>query len=878
MQSPNRIQFYLGRRVEEGRVLAEQPLLYDAQDLTTHAVCVGMTGSGKTGLGVALVEEAALNGIPTLVIDPKGDMANLLLTFPDLAPADFLPWLDAEGVRRRGLSLDESAAEVARSWREGLAGWGIDGARIARLKEAAEFALYTPGSDAGRPIGILESLQAPELSWERDAEMMRESIASVISALLALVNVASDPVTGREHNLLSAIVERAWRAGEEVDLARLIVEVQQPPFDRLGVLPLETFYPEKERMALVLALNGLLASPRFAGWLEGEPLRAENLFGSGGRSKVSILYLAHLSDSERFFFVTLLLERVRTWMRAQQGTTRLRALLYFDELYGFMPPYPANPPTKAPLLALLKQGRSQGLGVVLATQNPVDLDYKGLSNAGSWFIGKLQTAHDRERVLEGLRGASLDGAASTERSEFAARIAQLEPRHFLLHNVHGTGQPGDPRLAQFKTRHTMSYLRGPLTRPQIQALVHGQPEDVPAPAAGANARPPQTAGTPLVAKAPSAPAREESLPRPKREAALAGQQDAPASPPRQHWDALATTAPVLPSGVEQVFLPVRVSLEWAIRGAEAGGQTIIYQDRQLIYRAALLARATVRIDDSRHNVYKEFNVLCVIPVAEERAFMDWDVAPLAVRPAELDDLPAQGARFGALPPLFSDGRRRRGIARDLAEHLYRDTVLHLPYHSALKLTAQVDETESQFKRRCYQEVAARRDAEVAKLEKSYETKIERLEARMHREERELDQDESEYRARRREEMISAGESVLNVLSGRRYSRMFSTASRRRRMTQQAKADIQESAETIEELEGQIADLADERDRERAAIHERWAEAADDLEAIRLRPRKSDVFVEGWGVAWIPHWDIVFEQDGEMKQLSLAAFEPEPSAD
>jgi hypothetical protein len=296
----------------------------------------------------------------------------------------------------------------------------------------------------------------------------------------------------------------------------------------------------------------------------------------------------------------------------------------------------------------------------------------------------------------------------------------------------------------------------------------------------------------------------------------------------------------------------------------------------LVYRPALLARATVRIDASRHNVFKELDVLRVIPVAEDRTFMDWSADPLVVRSAELDDGPAQEARFGPLPPLFSDGRRRRGIARDLAEHLYRDTMLCLPYHSALKLTARVDETEGQFKRRCYQEVAERRDAEIAKLEKSYTAKIERLEARMRREERELDQDESEYRARRREEMISAGESVLNVLSGRRYSRMLSTASRRRRMTQQAKADIHESVGVLEDLEGQIAGLVDELERERAAIHERWAEAADDLETVRLRPRKSDVFVDGWGVAWVPYWDVLFEREGEMNQLSLTAFESEPS--
>ena len=835
---------YLGGRVDgNGEPLADAPLLYDARDLTTHAVCLGMTGSGKTGLGVGLIEEVALSGIPALVIDPKGDMTNLMLAFPDLLPEDLKPWVDIEAARRRDLSIDEYAQHVAESWRKGLAQWGIDGARIARFRDSVETVIYTPGSDAGRSLSIVESLHAPPLDWDRDAGILRERISSTVSAILALVGIESDPVSGREHILMAAILERVWRSGQDVDLGRLILEVQKPPFDHLGVLPLEVFYPEKDRMKLALALNGLLASPSFAAWMQGDPLSAGALLrAADGRPRISIFTLAHLQDAERFFFVTLLLEQVRSWLRVQEGTPNLRALLYFDELYGFMPPYPANPPTKELLLTLLKQARSQGMGLVLATQNPVDLDYKGLSNAGTWFIGKLQTANDRERVLEGLRGASLEVGVSVEGTSLGDLIAGLQPRTFLMHNVHGDA----PVL--FRTRHVMSYLRGPLTRVQIQELTRG------------GARP----GQRTAAEQPTLPAQSVTVATP--DIVPEKVQEPPATA------GLPTRAPLLPSGVRQFFLPVQVPLEWAIRKAEASGRMIIYQQQLLVYRPALYGRAAVRIESAKHDVSEKLTVSRVIPVPEDDPFVAWHTEPIATTLEQLDERPAQGARFGSLPVLLGDAKRLRAVEREFADFVYREVSLTLSYHPELKLTARPDEPAGEFRRRCADALRERRDAEIEKLEKSYQTKVDRLQDRIRREERELDQDETEFEARKREELLSAGESVLNLLTRRRQSRMLSTASRKRRMTQRAKADLSDSKRMIEDLQDDLEDLLGELEEEIEAVKARWSETAENLDTVSLRPRKSDIYVEAWGVAWAPYWDIVYEDSGVARQLSLAAFE------
>ncbi|MCE5317003.1 MAG: ATP-binding protein [Parachlamydia sp.] len=465
--------FYLGKFFNPSlRKVEETPLQYDARNLTTHAVCLGMTGSGKTGLGIAMLEEAGLNGIPAIAIDPKGDLGNLLLTFPNLIGAEFLPWIDAAEAERKRETPDQYAVEVAKTWKEGLEEWGEGADRIRKFKGAVDASIYTPASQAGIPLSILNSFAAPPAELLLDPGALRDRVLSTTSSLLGLIGVEADPIKSREHILISTIFEQAWREKMSLDLPGLIQQIQKPPFAKVGVLATETFYPEKDRMALAMRLNNLLASPGFQAWMQGEPLDIQSLlYTKEGKPRVTILSIAHLGDSERMFFVTLFLNELLGWMRKQSGTSNLRALVYMDEIFGFFPPT-AMPPSKLPMLTLLKQARAFGLGIVLATQNPVDLDYKGLANCGTWFIGKLQTERDRARVIEGLSSASI---GEVNAAELHKMIASLGTRVFLLRSIYLK----EPQL--FQTRWTLSYLRGPLTLPQIQMLMSGKVEARPAP-------------------------------------------------------------------------------------------------------------------------------------------------------------------------------------------------------------------------------------------------------------------------------------------------------------------------------------------------------------------------------------------------------------
>jgi hypothetical protein len=522
--------FYLGRRWDpKTRKTLPELLLYDSKDLTTHGVCVGMTGSGKTGLCIGLLEEAAIDGIPALAIDPKGDLANLALTFPSLAPADFLPWVDADEAKKQGLTSAQLAEKTAATWKKGLEDWDQDGARIARLRDACEVAIYTPASKAGRPLALLRTLTAPPQAVLDDDEALRARVQGAVSGLLALAGIDSDPMQGREHILLSQLVQRAWSSGHDLDLAGLIQGVQRPPFDKVGVLDLESFYPAKDRAGLALALNNVLASPGAAAWAEGEPLDIQKLLWTpAGKPRIAVLSIAHLSDAQRMFFVTTLLSEVLAWMRTQSGTSSLRALIYMDEIFGYFPPS-AAPPSKLPMLTLLKQARAFGVGVLLATQNPVDLDYKGLANAGTWFIGRLQTERDKLRVLDGLQGAMDAASHAFDRQEMDRLLSGLGSRVFLLNNVHEDA----PEL--FQTRWTLSYLRGPLDKDQIKLL-----------SAGA-----QGAGTPEATPSKSAAA--------------------PGSGRR----------PVLPAGISEAFLPATPgSGALSYRPAVLGQARLHYVDKK----------------------------------------------------------------------------------------------------------------------------------------------------------------------------------------------------------------------------------------------------------------------------------------------------------
>ncbi|HET8548875.1 MAG TPA: hypothetical protein VFL57_12755 [Bryobacteraceae bacterium] len=489
--------FYLGRVFDPvSRRPEDELLLYDSRDLVTHAVVVGMTGSGKTGLCIGLLEEAAIDRVPAIAIDPKGDLGNIALQFPELRPEDFAPWVSGEDAGRENISVDELASRQAALWREGLAKWGQDGARIRRLREAAEVTIYTPGSSAGVPLSMLKSFAAPPASLVEDREAFRDRISVTATAVLSLLGIEADPIKSREHILISGNLEKAWRDGKALDIAALIQQIQKPPTDRVGVLDLEAFYPAKERFELATSLNNLLASPGFEAWLEGEPLDIDRLLRTPeGKPRISVISIAHLGDADRMFVVSMLFNEILSWTRRQSGTTSLRAIVYMDEIFGYFPPS-ANPPSKRPLLTLVKQARAFGVGIVLATQNPVDLDYKGLANAGTWFIGRLQTERDKLRLIEGLEGVAGESGAKWDRARMDQILAGLGKRVFLMNNVH------ESEPVCFETRWTLSYLRGPLTRAQIKTLMSGRmpPPAPPSPAVsdGMRAEPAATNARPVL--------------------------------------------------------------------------------------------------------------------------------------------------------------------------------------------------------------------------------------------------------------------------------------------------------------------------------------------------------------------------------------------
>jgi hypothetical protein len=791
--------FYLGRVVDPATgARTDEPLLYDARDLTTHAVCVGMTGSGKTGLCLALLEEAAIDGVPAIAIDPKGDLGNLLLTFPDLKPEDFRPWVDPGEAARAGLDADAFAARTAETWRKGLAEWGQTPERIARLRQSADLAIYTPGGSAGRPLSVLRSLAAPPPEQRADADLVRERIAASVSGLLALAGIEADPLRSREQILLATLVEQAWREGRDAGLGDLVRSIQTPPFDRVGVMDLETFYPAKERAALAVALNGLAASPGFAAWLEGEPLDARRLlYTDDGRPRVSIVSIAHLSGPERMFLVTLLLGEVLAWTRTQAGTGSLRALLYMDEIAGYAPPT-ANPPSKAPLLTLMKQARAFGVGVVLATQNPVDLDYKGLSNAGTWFLGRLQTERDKLRVLDGLEGAA--ASATFDRARADAILSGLKSRRFLMVNAH------EDAPVLFESRWALSYLRGPLTRPQIQALM-----GVRAAGAAAGTGTAAAAASPAAGAAPSTPA-------------AAG----PSMPGR----------PALPADVPEFFATGGAA------GAAGGGPL----------RPTLLGTARLHYVDAKTGIDSWEKVVVRVPLPESLPAAVWEAAEVigAEEPALAKEAPP-GARFAPLPAAASRARSYAAWEKDLAGHLYQNRSLSLGRCAALKLVARPGESDGDFRIRVRDALRAGRDEAIEKLRARYAPRLQALGERVRRAEGRVEREQAQFNQQSVQTAISVGATVLGALFGRKAMSASTlgratTAMRGAGRSAREHSDVGEARESVAAVQRQLADLEAEFQSEAARLQDSGDPAIDTVE---VRPRKSDVGIDRIALVWWP---------------------------
>lgn len=829
---PDSDKFYLGRLFDSaGGETTADPLLYDPDDLTTHAVVVGMTGSGKTGLCIDLLEEAALQNLPALMIDPKGDITNMLLHFPELRPSDFEPWVNPDVARREGKTTAQLAEETADLWRNGLAKWEIGPERIQALQDGPRFTIYTPGSDAGRQVSILASLKAPALPWEGNKEVLREQISGTVTALLGLIGLQNlDPVQSREHILLANIFENAWSQGKDLTLGELIMQVQNPPFDKLGFFDVNTFFPEKDRFQLAMMLNNILAAPAFQTWIEGEPLDvARMLFGEDGRPRHTIFYIAHLPDAERMFFVTLLFSAVETWMRAQSGTTSLRALVYFDEIFGYLPPV-GNPPSKEPMLRLLKQARAFGVGLVLATQNPVDVDYKALSNAGTWFIGKLGTEQDKQRLLDGLATAAAEGL---DRREYDDLISALGKRVFLLRNVH----EAHPLL--FQTRWAMNYLAGPVTRAQIPAL-NALAGATKAPTAAATAVPGAT-------QPPAGPAIAAPDAAPETAAALPG----------------SATRPAVPGGVPEYFLANTLTLSEAAR-LDGRALPPEAQTEGILYRPVLLAQAEVRYLQRKYNLNYEKRHARLIHRPDRRGMVRWEDNVVAPLPREaIGRQPAPQARFAPLEAPLADDRLLRSLEKDFADWIYRSAQVMVQANETLKVYAGPDVDAETFRKLCLEAAEAQENAEIDKLQAGYEKKLDRLQEKLTREERELREDEEELAQRKQEELSKYADTFLSIFSSRRR-RSLSSALSKRRMTAQAKADVEESLAEIEAYKQEMAALQQEMEQALDEVEAKWLAIARDITEIPVTPYKKDIHVTHFGVAWFPFHLV--QAGGEREEL------------
>ncbi|HET6595996.1 MAG TPA: DUF87 domain-containing protein [Anaerolineales bacterium] len=825
-------KFYLGRAYDPNRQkVTEQEIYYDPADLTTHAVVTGMTGSGKTGLCVVLLEEAALQGIPAIIIDPKGDLTNLLLHFPDLAPQDFQPWIDSDLARRAGKSVEQVAADASEAWREGLQEWNVSQDRILALKNAAQFTIFTPGSDSGASVSVLASLAAPEIPWNENREVLREKITSTVTALLGLVGYTDvDPLRSREHILLSNIFETEWSQGRDVELAELVLQTQTPPFDKLGAFPVETFFPAKDRMELAMLLNNILAAPTFESWREGEPLSiASMLYTANGRPRHNIFYLAHLSDAERMFFVTLLLSAVETWMRTQSGATSLRAMLYMDEIAGYLPPL-RNPPSKAPLLRMLKNARAFGLGLLLATQNPVDLDYKALSNAGTWFIGKLQTEQDKARLLDGLEGAS----SGVARTDFDKLISTLGKRVFLLHNIHAN----QPQL--FQTRTTMNFLAGPITRNRIRELnLLANP---------GGSLPPQLVMPPVT------PAMEDtSTPIMMRAVRPVQSPQVPEQPTTSIQS--SSTKPPVPAFIGEYFLPQNYSLPEAFSAAQQNMPAEVMIE-SVIYYPTLLASADVRVLDRKHGVDTDLTRAVLVRSPEKRGSIRWEEHPLNSEIVNhLENAPASSTRFSSIDAPLNDVKLMNALQKDFTDWVYRTSTVKARANQTLKVFAGPDVSPAEFMKACADAAREARDAEIEKKTAQIDRQLRTLEDKLAREERELAKDEDELSNRKMEEAGTHIENITGLFGGRRKASRLSSSLTKRRMTQQARADVEESKETIKELNQQIEDAQKRREEVIAEINDRWGGVVNEITEVTITPKKTDILVNIFGVAWMPHYVV-----------------------
>lgn len=796
--------FYLGREFDLGSAKPKENLvLYESRDLLTHGIAIGMTGSGKTGLCLSILEEAAIDGIPVIAIDPKGDLGNLLLTFPSLSTSEFAPWVDSDEARRQAMSEQDFASKQAETWKRGLAESGQTKERIAKLKESSDFAIYTPAAGFGCPVSILGSFDAPDKATLDDRDLLREKIGSTVACLLSLLAIDADPLKSREHILLATIFNTVWSRGGNLSLADLIQLIQKPPFAKIGAVDLESFFPAKERFEFSMSLNNLLASPGFDAWMEGEPLEIDRfLYDTKGKPRISIFSIAHLSDSERMFFVSLLLNQLLAWMRKQSGTTSLRAIFYMDEIYGYFPPT-ANPPSKTPLMTLLKQARAFGLGCLLATQNPVDLDYKALSNIGTWFLGRLQTERDKARVMDGLEGASLSAGQSFNRKEMETMLSALATRVFLMNNVH------EDHPVVFQTRWTLSYLRGPLSRNQIKQLIkgHNQEESLRAKAVAAN------------------PAPQVSQTLKERSAACEDNHQ-----------------PLIPPGIAEYFIATKGKPE----------------DSGLVYRPRIFGAATVRYVDTRTKVDLTRNCAYFAKIEDSPNGCSWQSASETdFSVSDLKESSEAGAKFAPLAQAATMPENYKKLNKDLVTFL-GGKPLQIFSSLITEEFSRPNESERDFRIRLSHETKERRDELFDQLRQKYAPKIASLSDKILKAEQKLDKHVQASQASQINTAVEVGATVFGALFGRktlsaRNISRASSAAKQASKTAKAQQDVEHAQESLDVLAQQLQNVESEFQREMSALQTKVDPQYERLETISIEPKKVNINVTLVALVWIPYW-------------------------
>lgn len=797
--------FYLGRGYDVAKKEAADDLvLYDSKDLVTHGVVLGMTGSGKTGLCLALLEEAAIDGIPVIAIDPKGDIGNFLLQFPNLSAEEFKPWVNEDDARRKGQSVDDFAAAQAALWQKGLGEWGQSADRIKKLRETVDMAIYTPGSSAGLPVSILSSLNCPPAEVMDDAETLGDRIESTVSSMLGLMGVTADPVQSPEHILLSNIVSFCWKKGQNLSLENLVRHIQQPPMRKVGVVDVDTFCPEKQRNEIAMKLNNLLASPGFSAWLEGEPLDIQRMYYTAdGKPRVTIFNIAHLNDNERMFFVSLLMNQLLGWMRTQQGTTSLRALFYMDEIFGYLPPT-ANPPSKKPMMILLKQARAFGLGILLGTQNPVDLDYKALSNIGTWFLGRLQTERDKARVLDGLEGAAGSAGAKFDRAEMEKLLSALGNRIFLMNNVH------EDHPVVLQVRWILSYLSGPLAKAQVKKLMD--------------------------------PVRKKA----GAQADAGGGEDSGFLPPQRESAAPRnTTKPKPPDGVEEFFMPCKEA---------------VAADR-LCFMPALIRSATVNFDDAKRKISGRSSVTLVNEIDEEQQRVNWDIfydIPKDIDLSKLERSTEEGAEFGDLPGAAMKSQTYNSIEKDFVDWVYANHTLEVSSSPLLGAFSNPGESAADFRVRIAQTAREIRDKMIDELREKYGKKIKDLETKAAKAMDKVEVQKSQASSAKIATAVQVGQSILGALFGRKSGMTAATslmrgssvtsvsrAMKESRDAEMAEQDVERLKAEMGEIEKQIAD-------ETQKIRDQYDPTTMTLETTKLTPVKKNIQPTATGILWLPH--------------------------